>query len=126
MYFVNEGRRNPRKTISSHIGAHTATTMAYKAIATGSLATIDCSTLEVVMGEEDRRLTRGNMRHPNPTSNSQFPLKLKWNQSDGRGRNLERQRRSIAIPAKPSATSVKRLYMACPLNVRVSLLNPVA
>ena len=46
MYFVNEGRRKPRKTISSHMGAHTETTIMYNPIATGSLAKIDCSTLE--------------------------------------------------------------------------------
>ncbi|OVA01869.1 hypothetical protein BVC80_9079g3 [Macleaya cordata] len=137
MYLVNEGRRNPRKTISSQTGAHTDTTMAYRAIATGSRATIDCSTLETATGAEDKwgnklrltwdsRLTSGNIRHPRPTSNCQFPLRLNLNQSEGRGRNLARQRWRIAIPARPSATSVKRLYRAWPLYVRDSLLKPDA
>ncbi|KAF5197768.1 hypothetical protein FRX31_012645 [Thalictrum thalictroides] len=137
MYLVKEGSRNPRNTISSHIGAHIATTIAYSTIATGSLATIDCSTLETVIGEDcrwgtrlrltcDNRLTRGNMRHPRPTSNCQFPLRLNLNQSAGRVWNLERQRWRMAIPAKPSATSVNRLYRAWPLYVRDSLLNPAA
>lgn len=135
MYLVKDGRRKPRKTISSHTGAHTETTSAYSPIATGSRAMIDCSTLESVTGVDGRRgnrsrlncesrLTRGNMRHPIATSASQFPLRLNLNQSDGRGENRERQRWRIAIPARPSATSVKRLYSACPLYVRDSLLKP--
>jgi len=135
MYLVKDGRRKPRKTISSHTGAHTETTIAYSAIATGSRAAIDCSTLERVTGVEGRignrlrlncesRLTSGNMRHPRATSNTQFPFSLNLNQSDERGRNRDRQRWRIAIPARPSVTSVTRLNKAWPLNVRDSLLKP--
>lgn len=96
MYLVNEGSRKPRKTISSHTGAQIETTIAYSAMATGSLAKIDCSTLERVTGVDgirgnklrlncDNRLMAGNMRHPSITSKSHFPLKLNLNQSDGRG-----------------------------------------
>ena len=136
MYLVREGSRKPRKTISSHTGAQTDTTVAYNSIATGSLALIDCSTLERVTGVEGKRgrrsrlncesrLTSGNMRHPIMTSNCQFPFRLNLNQSGGRGRNRERQRRRIATPASPSVTSVTRLNSACPLNVKDSLLKPV-
>lgn len=135
MYLVKEGRRKPRKTISSHTGAHTETTIAYKVIATGSLAAIDYSRLERVTGVEgrmgnklrlnwERRLTKGNMKHPRATSNSQLPFRLNLNQSDGRGQNRDKQRWRIAIPARPSVTSVTRLNKACPLNVRDSLLKP--
>uniref|UniRef100_M1AW49 Prenyl-dependent CAAX protease n=1 Tax=Solanum tuberosum TaxID=4113 RepID=M1AW49_SOLTU len=103
MYFVNEGRRNPLNTISSQRGAHTTSTNAYNAIATGSRANIDCSTLESVKGVEgrtgnrsrlncDSRFTNGNMRHPRRTSNNQLPFRLNLNQSDGRGRKRDRQR----------------------------------
>jgi len=50
MYRVKEGSRNPLNTISSQMGAHTETTMAYIAIATGSRAIIDCSTLDTPIG----------------------------------------------------------------------------
>lgn len=135
MYLVKEGSKKPRKTISSHTGAQTETTIAYNAIATGSRAIIDCSTLEMVTGADgirgnrlrlncESRLTRGNMRHPNATSSCQFPFKLNLNQSDGRGWNRDRHRCRIAIPASPSVTSVTRLNKACPLKVRDSLLKP--
>ncbi|KAJ0576788.1 hypothetical protein HanIR_Chr05g0228481 [Helianthus annuus] len=72
----------------------------------------------------ERRLTNGNIKHPKPTSKCQFPLKLNLNQSDERGRKLERQSLRIAIPVTPSTMSVKRLYNACPLYVRYSFLKP--
>jgi len=135
MYLVKEGRRKPRKTISSQTGAQIETTTAYNAIATGSRAKIDCSTLERVTGVEGKRgsrlrlncetrLTNGNMKHPRMTSICQFPFRLNLNQSGGRGRNLDRHRWRIAIPARPSVTSVMRLNKACPLYVRDSLLKP--
>lgn len=84
MYFVKEGRRKPRNTISSQIGAHMETTTAYRAIATGSRATIDCSTLEsagrrgtMLMLICDKKFTTGKKRHPRNTSKYQVPLKLK-------------------------------------------------
>lgn len=103
MYFVNEGSKKPLKTISSHTGAHTETTIAYSAIATGSRARIDCSTLDIVTGVDGKsgsrlrlncesRLTRGNMRHPSTTSNCHVPFKLNLNQSGGRGRKRDKQR----------------------------------
>lgn len=61
MYFVKEGRRKPRKTISSHIGAHTETTTTYNPIATGSRAKIDCSTLDRVTGVDGRRGSRSRL-----------------------------------------------------------------
>ncbi|CAA6665929.1 unnamed protein product [Spirodela intermedia] len=80
MYLVREGRRKPLNTISSHTGAQTETTTAYRAIATGSRANIDCSTLETPTGEDDTMGTSGNMTHPRTTSSCQFPLRLKRNQ----------------------------------------------
>lgn len=135
MYLVKEGRRKPLNTISSQTGAQTDTTIAYRAIATGSRANIDCSTLDRVTGVEGKRgsrlrlncesrLTRGNIRHPRITSNCQFPFKLNLNQSWGRGRNRHKLRWRITIPATPSVTSVTRLNNACPLNVRDSRLKP--
>lgn len=72
----------------------------------------------------ERRFTSGNIRQPIPTSNCHFPSKLNLNQPGGRGWNLERQRCRIAIPVSPSATSVRRLYKACPLYVMNSFLYP--
>lgn len=136
MYFVKEGRRKPLKTISSHTGAQTDTTITYSAIATRSHANTDCSTLDRVTGVEGKigkslRLkcespfTRGNIRHPRTTSMYQLPFKLNLNQSGGRGRNRDKQRRRIIIPARPSVISVNKLNKACPLSVSDSLLRPV-
>jgi|APAra0007618257_1042622.scaffolds.fasta_scaffold00665_2 hypothetical protein len=136
MYLVRDGNKNPLNTISSQTGAQIDTTTAYSAIATGSLAIIDCSTLESETGLEvggsgkrfrfnwESRLTKGNMKQPMITSSCQFPLRVKRNQSLASGRNMERQRWRIAIPARPSVTSVIRLNKAWPLNVRDSLWKP--
>ena len=137
MYRVRDGRRKPRNTISSHIGAHTVTTTAYKAIATGSRATMDCSTLDTpATGPDDiwtrlmlmweSKFTSGNNRHPNATSQCHLPFNLNSNQPGGRGRNLPRHWWRIAIPARSSVMSVTRLYNAWPLCVNVSLLKPAA
>jgi len=72
----------------------------------------------------ERRLTKGNMKQPMITSSCQFPLRVKRNQSLASGRNMERQRWRIAIPARPSVTSVIRLNKAWPLNVSESLWKP--
>lgn len=92
MYLVREGRRKPLNTTSSHMGAHTTNTRAYSDMATGSLARMDCSTLERVTGVEGKmgrrlrfswesRFTRGNMKHPRMRSRCQLPFMLNLNQS---------------------------------------------
>lgn len=99
---------------------HIETTTAYRIISIESHATIDCSTLEEVTGVLGRighrfilesGLTRGNMKRPKATSSCHFPSRLNLNQSGGRGWNLAKQKRRIAITSRPSA-NIKRIYSA--------------
>lgn len=108
MYRVKDGNKKPLNKTSSQIGAHTVTTSAYRPTATGSFATIDCSTLDTPTGRAgmvgtrirftwDKKLTNGKNRQPSAMSSTQlslrerFVLKLNLNQPGGRGLNLERQ-----------------------------------
>lgn len=117
-YRVRDGRRKPRNMTSSQMGAHTETTTAYKRVAMGSLAMMDCSTSEELKGVGngrmsrfscERRFTSGNMRQPRQASTYHVPFHDTGNHSPGRGWNRDRHLYKIPSPTVPSAMSVTRL-----------------
>lgn len=134
-YLVREGNRKPRNMTSSQMGAQTETTTAYKSVAIGSLAIMDCSTCVELNGAGkgrrsrfscDRRFTSGNIKQPKQASTYHFPLHDTGNHWLARGWNRDRHLWRMPKPTVPSAMSVIRLYRAWPRYVRLCLLKPAA
>ena len=92
IYLVKEGNKNPRNRYSSHTGAKTDTTIAYKIMATGSLAPRDFSNMVGNTGpgisrtfNSDKKTTTGKLAHAKMASPYPGPFQDKGNQCLGSG-----------------------------------------